>query len=163
MNTPTNDKQHPIEGHAALSSVVIELVAQSRHQLYILADDLDPRIYSNEDFSQQLSALARRSKRPDIRILLHQTNRLQTQQHRALSLIQRLSSLIEVRQLHEQYMSQWQSYCINDQPTMIYQTTYERYDAVVINEPNRIIKEREQFEQMWQQSSIATQLRRQFI
>ncbi|MBL1294112.1 MAG: hypothetical protein COB61_009590 [Thiotrichales bacterium] len=160
-----NDKseQSVIEGRQAMSSAIATLTAESRNQLYVLANDLDPLIYSNDAFAEQLSALARRSRRPDIRILLHQPSRLLSYQHRALPLMQRLSSLIDVRQLHEQYRNLWQSYLINDQPMMLYQATYERYDATLSSDTKAINEERKQFEKMWQYSNTATQLRRQFI
>lgn len=164
MNTPFTGPEHsPLEGQATLKASLCELISQSRHQLYILAYDLDPLIYSNDDFNQQLSALARRSKRPNIRLLLHNANRLLSHPHRVLPLLQRLSSLIEVRQLNEQYKNQWQSYIITDQPAMLYQATYERYDAIVGNDPRKIAEMRKQFEQMWQHSGIATTLRRQML
>jgi len=160
-----NDKpeQSLIEGQQAISRAIVTLTAESRKQLYILAYDLDPLIYSNNAFIKQLSALARRSRRPDIRILLHQPSKLLSHQHQVLSLMQRLSSLIDVRQLHEQYRNLWQSYLINDQPMMLYQATYERYDATLSAATKAINEERKQFEKMWQYSSTATQLRRQFI
>ncbi|PCH59514.1 MAG: hypothetical protein COC05_06685 [Gammaproteobacteria bacterium] len=76
MNTTATNEQSPIDNKKALRRAVIELIANGRHQLFILAYDLDPLIYSNDDFTQQLSALARRSKRPDIHILLHRPTRL---------------------------------------------------------------------------------------
>ncbi|PCH60366.1 MAG: hypothetical protein COC05_04725, partial [Gammaproteobacteria bacterium] len=76
---------------------------------------------------------------------------------------QPVSSLIEVRQLHEQYTEQWHSYVISDQPAMLYQATYERYDATLTIETRNIAEHRKQFKQMWQRSDIATQLRRQML
>lgn len=163
MTDNENPEPSQIEGRQTIRSTIATLTAASRNQLYILAHNLDPFLYSNDDFTTQLSTLARRSRRPDIRILLHQPSQLLSRQHRALPLIQRLSSLIEVRQLHEQCHGLWHSYLINDQPKMLYQATYERYDATLSIDAKTINEEKKQFQTMWQHSSAATQLRRQFI
>ncbi len=152
-----------ISGSELIRSEILRIVEQSHRGFCLFADDLDPRIYSNSEFTTRLSKLLRSTRRPDVRILLHRPGELLKQQHAALDLIQRLSSLIEVKTLHRQYHDQRQSYLINDQGCMLYQASCERYDALLIQAPFRITEIKNQFDQMWQQSSIAAELRRQMI
>ena len=163
MTGSPKEETKTLNGRAAIRGALPELIGQSQRQLLLFADDLDPLIFSNDEFTAQLSKLARKTRRPDIRILLHRPSQLLTEQHRALPLIQRLSSLIEVRELHEQYANQRYCFMINDQPAMLYQPSCERYEAILTDNRNNLIENSMQFEQMWQQSHAAAILRRHML
>ena len=162
-DNPNEIRQQVLNGREALRTALDQLLEQSQRTLLLFADDLDASLYSHDYFVERISSLARNTRRPEIRLLLHRPSELLSQQHRALPIIQRLSSLIEVKSLHQQYHGQHQSYVINDEPRMLYQASSERYEAILTEEKYRIAETKKQFNQMWQQSIATVELRRQML
>ena len=62
------DQELSVETREENRAVALNLVSQTRQHLVIASRDLDPLIYSNQDFIDALSALARRSRQTQIQI-----------------------------------------------------------------------------------------------
>lgn len=163
MDNADSPQPSVITGSDMLRQAVLELVDETQRYLTIFSFDFENEIYSNREFVDGLSAVARGTRRAEVRILLHEPKQMLASQHQAVTLLQRLSSLIEARRLDSQYHDQRQCYIISDRQRMIYRPSSERYEALRINDGNRIREVNQHFEQMWQQSHIASELRRQML
>lgn len=96
--TPT-DTSGPLrlEGLDAIRSFVHERIAEARRRLWILSPDLAPFIYDDPELVDTISALARRSRHADVRILIQDSRRLPSGGHRLVDLALRMSSRIQLR------------------------------------------------------------------
>lgn len=90
-----------LEGAEQFARATQALVQQTRRDLFLLTPDLEPERYNTEAFGAALSALARRSRHSDVRILLGDPAIAVRWGHKVVALSRRLPSRLRIRQLHE--------------------------------------------------------------
>jgi phosphatidylserine/phosphatidylglycerophosphate/cardiolipin synthase-like enzyme len=95
----TTEASNPVrlEGLETIRSFVHERISGARRRLWILSPDLAPFIYDDPKLVDTISALARRSRHADVRILIQDSRSLPTGGHRLVDLALRMSSRIELR------------------------------------------------------------------
>jgi hypothetical protein len=84
-----------------MQQAAVALLAQGKREVLIMTPDLEHDRFDNEAFIEALSAFARSSRYTQTRILVADTRLAIEDGHRVVKLIRRLSSLIHIRQLHE--------------------------------------------------------------
>ena len=84
-----------------IQQAAIALLAQGKREVLIMTPDLEHERFDDEMFINALSAFARSSRYTQTRILVADTRLAIEDGHRVIKLVRRLSSLIEIRQLHE--------------------------------------------------------------
>lgn len=84
-----------------LQQAAIALLAQAKREILIVTTNLEHERFDNDDFINALSAFARSSRYATTRILVADPSLAVTEGHRLVKLARKLSSLIEIRQLHE--------------------------------------------------------------
>ncbi len=84
-----------------IQQAAIALLAQGKREVLIMTPDLEHERFDDEMFIDALSAFARSSRYTQTRILVADTRLAIEDGHRVIKLIRRLSSLIQIRQLHE--------------------------------------------------------------
>jgi hypothetical protein len=99
-----------------LQQAAIALLAQAKREVLIVTTNLEHERFDNDDFINALSAFARSSRYATTRILVADTSLAVTEGHRLVKLARKLSSLVEIRQLHEDDIdsSQPQSWLVAD-------------------------------------------------
>lgn len=136
------------------------MFAQAKRRIDILSFDLDPRVLSDRNIEQAVSQLARRSRYSEIRLLVFDTLQLQSSDHRLVSLSQRLSSFISIRVLAKDFQQTPYGLYLVDDAGLIYRSNHSEYQAkVFFNDMNKVKEYRKQFEEMWEQSRLASELR----
>lgn len=151
--------KHPVADYAA---TVASLASQSRHQLRIFSESLNPDVYDNETVRSALSELARLHKSTEIRILVLRPELLAGRGHRLLELQQRLSSSIFLRALPEDQAGQVEEeFLVADSAGLLVSKRSEpnNHWADFSNRPsalNYIL----QFDLLWNQASEDSRLRR---
>lgn len=110
MNTP-DPGRHAIDGHAALATARLQLLAATRHRLALHLSLLSSSDYGNDAELAELRRIATSGRHADIRILLHDPAAALREGHRLLGLFQRLSSTIAIRMpvedVDRQHTSGW--------------------------------------------------------
>ncbi|WP_339677290.1 GNAT family N-acetyltransferase [uncultured Zhongshania sp.] len=81
------------------AATALDLCQQARRTLRIFSRSLDPAVYAREDIVSALSALARRHRQSEIRLLICDESPLREQRHPLIELCQRLPSSIPLRVL----------------------------------------------------------------
>ncbi len=136
------------------------MFAQAKHRIDILSYDLEPRVLSERNIEQAISQLARRSRYSEIRLLVFDTRQLQSSDHRLVSLSQQLSSFISIRVLAKDFQQIPYGFYLVDDAGVIYRSSHSDYDAkIFFNDKNKVREYRKQFDEMWQQSRVASELR----
>ena len=99
-----------------LQQAAIALLAQAKREVLIVTTNLEHERFDNEDFINALSAFARSSRYATTRILVADPSLAVTEGHRLVKLARKLSSLVEIRQLHDDDIdsSQPQSWLVAD-------------------------------------------------
>lgn len=143
-----------------LSLTALELINQVSKQLRILSYDLDYKTFDNEEMLQSISALARRSRYTDIRILVVEPAKLVSRGHRLLSLQRRLSSNILLRRTTALAHDIKDNLIIADQTGFISQSIKEPEKSWA-NYNNRPVTQSyiSQFDDLWQRAQEDKDLR----
>ncbi len=97
-----------------LKSAAMALLAQSKREVFIISPDLEHDRFDNDDFVDALSAFARSSRHTTTRLLVADPLLAVKDGHRLVSLARKLSSLIEIRQLHEDDVKDNDAWIVSD-------------------------------------------------
>lgn len=97
-----------------LQQAAIALLAQAKREVFIMTPDLEHERFDNDAFCEALSAFARSSRYTQTKILIANPQLAIEDGHRVIKLIRRISSLIEVRQLHEHDIEHSQAMVVAD-------------------------------------------------
>lgn len=84
-----------------LQNAAITLLAQSKREILIVTPDLEHARFDNDEFINALSAFSRSSRYTVTRLLIANPSMAVTEGHRLVKLARKLSSLIDIRQLHD--------------------------------------------------------------
>jgi hypothetical protein len=84
-----------------LQNAAIALLAQSKREILIVTPDLEHARFDNDEFINALSAFSRSSRYTVTRLLIANPSMAVTEGHRLVKLARKLSSLIDIRQLHD--------------------------------------------------------------
>jgi len=140
---------------------ILKLVSTAQNQVSIISRYLDPTIFNNEGFINNASEFIRRTKTSSIRILVHDTNPIVKNNHRILTLSQRVSSKIQIRTICNDYAQFNQSYLVADSIGYIYNLKSDLYDAEVnFNDPDKSKELMETFKNIWELSQQEAEVRR---
>ena len=97
-----------------------ELARSASLHLNILSYAFEREIYGHPDFVQAVQALATRHRMARIRILIHSPEWASRSGHRVVELSRRLSSFIELRELHEQDKQLTSEVLIADEKALLF-------------------------------------------
>lgn len=127
-----------------------ELARSASLHLNILSYAFEREIYGYSDFVQAVQALATRHRMARIRILIHSPEWASRSGHRLVELARRLSSFVELRELHEQDKQLTSEVLIADEKALLYRespdTMRARYYA---NAPRDAKSWLRRFEGLW--------------
>lgn len=84
-----------------LTATLLDLAGQSRRQLRLLSESLEPSLFDTPAFADALSELARGHRQSEIRLLVVDSRPLVERSHRLLELQRRLPSSIHLRRVGE--------------------------------------------------------------
>lgn len=137
-----------------------ELIAQAGKQLRILSADLDPTTFGRDDIIAALSALARKSRFSDIRVLVLDNSKLVGGKHGLLALQRRLSSSIRFRRPRNDPVDIRDNLIIADLSGILVQSIREP-EAIRANFNNRPVAQNyiAQFDDLWERAEEDPELR----
>ncbi len=155
------DQELSIETREENRAVALNLVSQTRQHLVIASRDLDPLIYSNQDFIDALSALARRTRQTQIQILIRDSMAIVRDGHRLIPLSQRLSSSIHIRRIHRDYGRFNEAFLIADRTGVLHRPKADLYEGkVCFKAPLKARELLDTFHTIWEISAPDPELRR---
>ncbi len=140
---------------------ILKLLSAAQSQICIVSRYLDQTIYSKHDFIENASEFIRRTKSSSIKILVHETQQIVKNNHRILTLSQRVSSKIEIRTICNDYAQYNQSYLVADSIGYIHNLKSDLYDAEVnFNDTDKSKELMEKFKIIWELSQQDSEVRR---
>ncbi|MFN4289267.1 MAG: hypothetical protein ACK4E7_00135 [Permianibacter sp.] len=142
----------------------LRLIRQAQRHLYLFSRDLDPRVLDDPDITSALSALVRRHRSSHARLLVADVGPAQRNGHRWLELVQRLSSKIDVRIIHDDHQHHPFCFMVVDQNGLLYRSNAADFAGEVhFHAPLPCLEKLKFFDEVWQISRPASELRRLFI
>lgn len=138
------------------------MVAQASRSITILSHDLEPAIYSTEQFCAALAKLCREhSRHASIKILLTDPERLVGRAHRLIQLAQRLPSFIHLHQPAEQHRSTLNAFLTVDTLGYVFREHWDRPEAkACFDLPSKAREYEQTFSEIWDQSQPLSMFRK---
>lgn len=97
-----------------------ELARTAEREIALLTYAFEREVYGHPDFVEAMQSLATRHRMARIRILVHSPEWASRSGHRMVELARRLTSFIEIRELHEQDKQLTSEVMIADESGLLY-------------------------------------------
>jgi hypothetical protein len=139
--------------------LAIELCNQARRTIRILSPDLDHQVFNSEGLYDSISALARRSRYSDVRILVKDTRAIVQRGHRLLELSRRIPSLVHIQVLAENPEMNDDTMVIRDMDGLLFKPGDSEHQGIV--EPDSKARTKsyiDRFDGLWERSAPDSQL-----
>jgi len=149
-----------VNGIEECSHAALNLASQAIRRVCIFSHDLSPQIYNQAPFLDAIKQLAIRNKQTQIRILLQDSGKVEKNGHRLIQLWRRLTSKIEIRCPHSDYIEHKESFMLADDVGYLHRRFYSSFDATVsFNSRLEVKKLTTFFNEVWEKSEPNSELR----
>lgn len=154
---------HPVTAVAypePFTTLALELALTARRSLCIYSEQLDREVFDSPELASAITALARRSRYSDVRILINDPRPMIKQGHRLLELARRLSSTIHIRVIEEHPELPAATYILRDNDGVVYKPDERRQRGFY--EPDSRASARrhiEKFDDLWRWGKVDSELR----
>lgn len=142
----------------------VALCQQASRHICIQSPTLDFPAFDNSELVGALSALSRRSRQAQVRILINDTRAMLGRGHRLLQLARRLPSVLQIRKLAEHPQWNNETLVIRDRNGVLYKPGDSDHTAFF--EPDSrasTVRHLELFDELWRYSVEEPELRALYI
>lgn len=141
--------------------LAVELCNEARRSICILSPDLDHQVFDSESLCDSISALARRSRYTEVRILVSDTRAIVQRGHRLLELSRRVPSLVHIQVLAEHPEMNDDTMVIRDMDGLLFKPGDSEHQGIYEADSKATAKSYiERFDELWERSAPDPQLRR---
>ncbi|MDH5784398.1 MAG: hypothetical protein OEZ16_02180 [Chromatiales bacterium] len=141
--------------------LALQLVEQASHEVLIASYDFDTRIYSNSEFVDALSALARKHRDARVNILVWNTTSAVKNGHRVIDLAQRLTSSIHIHEPDRVHKDFVESFMVVDGCAYLRRPVADRFEGEADFHAPLLARDlKERFMEMWERSTPSSEFRR---
>jgi predicted GNAT family N-acyltransferase len=144
------------------AATVLDLCGQARGTLRIFSTALEPELYANDAIIDALSALARRHRQSEIRLLICDETVLRENRHPLVALSQRLPSALPLRVLASDSRPELDElFLLADRSgILVYPQSAPNTAWCSYHLPPKVKDYQERFDRMWERGEQARHLRR---
>lgn len=144
---------------------VEQIIEQANKNIAIFSQQLEPLLFNRPAVCDKISLIARSNRSSRIRIIAQNTKSVLAQGHCFISLAQRLSSFVEIRNPTTQELRGFaESWLIIDNHSICELNNPDRYEGSLIMQDRPLIKEKlEFFDYAWENSNPDPNVRRLHI
>lgn len=144
--------------------VTEKMAREARRSIDIFTFDLDKPIYDRPGFLDAAKQLALHTPKIAIRVLLQQSEKVEKEGHRLVDLARRLTSRIEIRRPHPDYIDHPENFMIVDRIGYLRRSLAERYEGEAnFCQPMESRLLSEFFTEVWDRSQVESALRRLYL
>ncbi|MAT51625.1 MAG: hypothetical protein CMK32_10630 [Porticoccaceae bacterium] len=151
----------PVSGADDFRDRALQLARSSDRIIRIFSKVLDRQLYDQEDFCEAIFQIATRHPNADVRILVKETQSLQTHFHRLVEMFHRLTSRIQLRKLNPERETLHTDFIVGDEEQVLYNQLEDGYEgyffAYAPLEARRLSKD---FDSLWNSSEPDPAVRR---
>lgn len=143
---------------------VLALIGQATRSIHIYTRDLEPPLYDDAAIEHALSTVARRGRHSHVHIIVQDSARAVQQGHRLITLAQRLSSYVQIRNPGRDHMDYNGAFLIADGAGLLRRNLADRYEGFVDFNDRLAARELDRyFRDVWEHGRPDPQLRRLLI
>ena len=140
--------------------LAVRLCNSARRRLCILSPRLDREAVDNEALAQAISALVRRSRQTEVKILVSDSRGLVSRGHRLLQLHRRMPSSVHIRKLAEHPEWKGQTVVTRDRDGVLYKPGDSDHEGFYRGDSRSSARPHlELFEELWRHSEVDIELR----
>ena len=155
--------RHPVRGLTypePFATLALELARTARRSLCIYSQLLDREVFDNAEMVSAITALVRRGRFSDVRILINDARPMIEQGHRLLELARRLSSTVHIRIIEEHPELPDATFVLRDNDGTVYKPV-ERRQAGFYEPDSRAVAQSqfEKFDDLWRWGRVDSRLR----
>lgn len=149
-----------VSGKPEFADAVAEVAAVASRSLAIFTPDLEHGVYDTPRFLEAVKRLVLSRSHARIRVLISDPGRVQHTLNRFLYVGRRLSTFIEFRHLTDAFQERNDAFMIADSSALVYRGRAERWEGIADTcEPRMARRYLAQFDEMWQRSQSAAEIR----
>ncbi|MBW3567319.1 MAG: hypothetical protein KY410_05060 [Proteobacteria bacterium] len=151
--TETEKTWRDVSTAAENRDAALEIAQLARRQLSILTRDLEPQIYDDPDVLDAIRKLALSGSKAKVRVLLVDSTRAIKDGNRLVELSRRVSSCVEIRKPHRDYLDIAEAFMIADEKGLLFRKLATRWEGIV--DPADPMQARDRlklFNEIWQRS-----------
>jgi predicted GNAT family N-acyltransferase len=148
------------EQEDTLLRLMDSVVGQARQRVWLYDRFLDHDLYDRARFGELLSALARRHRQSEVRILIHDEKPLVKRRHRLVELMRRLPSHISIRLINDELPFEDQPFLLADRSGLVFRHDYENPEGFAkFADGGRVKLLEDAFRRMWDGGRSSVELR----
>ncbi|MDX1597090.1 MAG: GNAT family N-acetyltransferase [Marinobacter sp.] len=168
---PENHREHPMilgkdrdswlfKSETSLVSLLDSITGQASQRLWLYDRLLEHDLYDRTQFRELLSALARRHRLSEVRLLIHDDKPLVKRRHQIVELMKRLPSRIELRLVNDDYPVEERPFLLADREGVVYRHSFNSPEGFAnFADGGRVKLLGEAFQRMWDTSRSSLELR----
>jgi hypothetical protein len=138
----------------------VTVAATARRNLSIYTPDLEPQIYDTHAFLEVVKRLVLARSYARVRVLIGEPTRTIREGNRFLAMGRRLTSYIDLRNVHIDYRNYASAFLIADDRALVYRLQSSRWDGIVeLNDTAVARKYLSYFDEVWQASEPEPEVR----
>lgn len=154
----------PLRGRELFRQASQCMTRQAKHYLDIFTYDLDKPVYDQLEFLDAVKRLALECRGIGIRILLQDSERARREGHRLIDLSRRLTSKMEIRRPHADYIDHPENFIIADRIGYIRRRGIGRHEGEAnFYHPIEARLLTDFFSEVWERSEQESSLRRLYL
>lgn len=136
------------------------LVGQAGQRLWLYDRVLDHEFYDRHRLRELISALARRHRLSEVRLLIHDDKPLVRRKHQLVELMRRLTSRIELRLVNEDYPTENRPFLLVDRQGVLSRHSFDKTEGFAdFSAAHRARLMEESFQKMWDAARPSLELR----
>ena len=145
---------------APMLGLMDSLVGQAGQRLWLYDRILDHDLYDRHQLRELISAVARRHRLSDVRLLIHDDKPLVQRRHQLVELMRRLTSRIELRLVNPDYPTEDQPFLLADREGILCRHDFSKPEGFAnFAAGGRVKLKAEAFQRMWDAARPSLELR----
>ena len=137
---------------------LVSLAGQAMRQIVVFSPTLTHQIYNSIALAEAISAAIRAFHKLQVKVIICNPQPCISQHHHLVELARQLSSFVEIRRAHDDYLTVSHDYFIADGRAYVYREYFERLTATAnYSNPLKAQTDSDQFMGIWEQSQRDTE------
>jgi len=148
------------DNESRMLDLMDSLAGQAGHRIWLYDRFLEHDLYDRLRFRELISALARRHRLSEVRLLIHDDKPLVKRRHQLVELMRRLPSRMELKLVNDDYPVEDQPFMLIDREGVLYRHDFYNPDGFCnFADSGRVKLLSEAFQRMWDTGRSSLELR----
>ncbi|WP_417566941.1 GNAT family N-acetyltransferase [Marinobacter sp.] len=156
----TDEDSWLFDSERRLISLMDSVVGQAGQRIWLYDRLLEHDLYDRHRFRELVSALARRHRLSEVRLLIHDDKPLVKRRHKLVELMRRLPSRMELRLVNDDYPVEDRPFILADREGVVYRHDFDKPEGFAkFSDSGRVKLLAENFQRMWDAARPSLELR----